>query len=144
MRRAKYLVRSTPFFFATKDVAALQACRPSLCEKPANLERVRRIPSDTWRPRSIAKSTLNRNRSTEIQKLISADMRRQKQTSRFRYARSNLDMWSTCALKKKHLRRIKPAVFTDVNNPVAGKTTIQRWRHGPATPGAAKAVDQWS
>ena len=108
-------------FFATKDVAALQACRPSLCEKPANLERVRRIPSDTWRPRSIAKSTLNRNRSTEIQKLISADMRRQKQTSRFRYARSNLDMWSTCALKKKHLRRMKPAVFTDVNNPVAGK-----------------------
>ena len=87
-------------FFATKDVAALQARRPSLCEKPANLERVRRIPSDTWRPRSIAKSTLNRNRSIEIQKLISADMRRQKQTSRFRYARSNLDMWSTCALKK--------------------------------------------
>ena len=26
--------------------------RPSLGEKPANLERVRRIPSDTWRPRS--------------------------------------------------------------------------------------------
>ena len=97
MRRAIYLVRSTPFF-ATKDVAALQACR---AKKTANLERVRRIPSDAWRPRSIAKSTLNRNRSTEIQKLISADMRRQKQTSRFRYDRSNLDMWSTCALKKK-------------------------------------------
>ena len=68
--------------------------------KTANLERVRRIPSHTWRPRPIAKSTLDRNRSTEIQKQISVDMRCQKRTSRLRHVQSNLHV----ARAKKHLR----------------------------------------
>ena len=84
-------------FFCNKRRRCTSGMSPLPGRKTANLERVRRIPSHTWRPRSIAKSTLN----TEIQEKISADMLCQKQTSRLRYARSNLDMWSTCARKKK-------------------------------------------
>ena len=91
-------------FFCNKRRRCTSGMSPLPGRKTVNLERVRRIPSDTWRPRSIAKSTLDRNRSTEIQKQISADMLCQKKTSRLPYARSNLDMWSTCARKKNHLR----------------------------------------
>ena len=59
-RRAIYLVRSTLFLQQKTSLHFRHVALPWAKEKPANLEkRVRRIPSDTWRPRSIAKSTLN-------------------------------------------------------------------------------------